>query len=276
MADTQEQSPNSEISKSDKSSISFSIWPPSQRTRDTVISRLIETFSFLSILSSATACPPRQKPPPQPSSSRKKPSPQHPSLSPPPTTGLRFSRGTLRRLIFQESLTIKGFVSFRWPLPFGGGESENKINILRRNLCESNEFGELCEVKPSDFRPLKDFDVTVSFANITQGGMSTIFFDSKAFKIFVVTNGAGQFEMACPHLAQEQGKGQQSCGGFQESQGQQGHGGSQEQEQGKNHLPERIIKVMGVMKIKLKYFITFLNFLNEDFVISLRNYSVGF
>ena len=37
-----------------------------------------------------------------------------------------------------------------------------------------------------------------------QGGMSTIFFNSKAIKIFVVTNGAGQLEMACPHLAQEQ------------------------------------------------------------------------
>ena len=77
-----------------------------------------------------------------------------------------------------------------------------------------------------------------------QVGMSTIFFDSKAITIFVVTNGAGQLEMACPHLAQEQGQGQQGRGGFQESQGQQGHGGSQEHEKEKNHQPERIIKVM--------------------------------
>ena len=59
-------------------------------------------------------------------------------------------------------------MSFRWPLPFGGGESENKVNILRHNPVESNEFGELCEVKPRDFRLLEDFDVTVSFANITR------------------------------------------------------------------------------------------------------------
>uniref|UniRef100_A0A175YGH9 Uncharacterized protein n=1 Tax=Daucus carota subsp. sativus TaxID=79200 RepID=A0A175YGH9_DAUCS len=103
-------------------------------------------------------------------------------------------------------------------------------------------FGELCEVKPSDFRPLEDFD----------GGISTIFFDSKAIKIFVVTNGARQLEMACPHLAQEKGQRQLGRGGFQKGQGQQGHRGSQEQEQEKYHLPERIIKVMGVMKIKLK------------------------
>ena len=44
----------------------------------------------------------------------------------------------------------------------------------------------------------------------------------------------------------------------------------------KIHLEERIIRVMEVMKIKLKYFIIFLNFLNEDSVISLRNYSVVF
>ncbi|WOG98973.1 hypothetical protein DCAR_0418319 [Daucus carota subsp. sativus] len=51
MADTQEQAPNAEISKSEKPSISFSIWPPSQRTRDAVISRLIETLSSPSVLS---------------------------------------------------------------------------------------------------------------------------------------------------------------------------------------------------------------------------------
>ncbi|KAL1816582.1 hypothetical protein ACET3Z_019156 [Daucus carota] len=45
---------------------------------------------------------------------------------------------------------------------------------------------------------------------------------------------AGQLEMACSHLVQEQGQGQQDRGGFQEGQGQQCHGGSQEQEQGKN------------------------------------------
>nr|XP_017233332.1 PREDICTED: vicilin-like antimicrobial peptides 2-3 [Daucus carota subsp. sativus] len=119
------------------------------------------------------------------------------------------------------------------------GESENKINILRQNHVEPNEFGELCEIKPREFRPLEDFDVTVSFANITHGGMSTIFFDSKAIKIFVVMNGAGQLEMACLHLAQEHGQGQQGCSGFQEGQGQQGHRGSQEQEQEKKSTYRR-------------------------------------
>ncbi|KAK1405658.1 MFP1 attachment factor 1 [Heracleum sosnowskyi] len=50
MADTQEQ-PKPEISTSDKPTISFSIWPPSQRTRDAVTNRLVETLSSPSVLS---------------------------------------------------------------------------------------------------------------------------------------------------------------------------------------------------------------------------------
>lgn len=72
-----------------------------------------------------------------------------------------------------------------------------------------------------------------------QGGMSTIFFNSKAIKISVVRNGEGRLQMACPHLAQES---QQGRGGSQEGQGQEGsqerqrgqggHGGSQEEQGG--------------------------------------------
>ncbi|KAK2982890.1 hypothetical protein RJ640_003546 [Escallonia rubra] len=35
-------------SQPEKVSVSFSIWPPTQRTRDAVLSRLIETLSVLS------------------------------------------------------------------------------------------------------------------------------------------------------------------------------------------------------------------------------------
>ncbi|KAL1811827.1 hypothetical protein ACET3Z_021892 [Daucus carota] len=41
----------------------------------------------------------------------------------------------------------------------------------------------------------------------------------RQLRSFVITNGAGQLEMACPHLAQEQqGQGEQDRGGFQEGQ----------------------------------------------------------
>lgn len=52
-----------------------------------------------------------------------------------------------------------------WPF---GGESKNKINLFKQRPVQSNEFGELREVNPSDFRPLEDLDLTVSFANITK------------------------------------------------------------------------------------------------------------
>ncbi|MGI4699468.1 cupin domain-containing protein, partial [Klebsiella pneumoniae] len=93
-----------------------------------------------------------------------------------------------------------------WPF---GGDSKNKINLFDQRPVQSNEFGELREVNPTDFRPLEDLDVTVSFANITQGGMSTIFFNSKSIKLSVVTNGDGQLQMACPHMAQESEQGRE-------------------------------------------------------------------
>ncbi|KAA8537809.1 hypothetical protein F0562_027611 [Nyssa sinensis] len=52
MAETEEQQQQQhEIKKPEKMNISFSIWPPSQRTRDAVINRLIETLSTPSVLS---------------------------------------------------------------------------------------------------------------------------------------------------------------------------------------------------------------------------------
>ena len=49
MSEPQQQS--EELQKPKKTNISFSIWPPSQRTRDAVTNRLIETLSTPSVLS---------------------------------------------------------------------------------------------------------------------------------------------------------------------------------------------------------------------------------
>ncbi|KAF8410134.1 hypothetical protein HHK36_002656 [Tetracentron sinense] len=46
-----EQQQEHEIKKEEKMNISFSIWPPSQRTRDAVITRLVETLTAPSVLS---------------------------------------------------------------------------------------------------------------------------------------------------------------------------------------------------------------------------------
>ncbi|XP_057779882.1 MFP1 attachment factor 1-like [Salvia miltiorrhiza] len=52
MAETEQSPPNATAAASDKySSVSFSIWPPTDRTREAVKNRLIETLSSPSILS---------------------------------------------------------------------------------------------------------------------------------------------------------------------------------------------------------------------------------
>ncbi|KAF8377601.1 hypothetical protein HHK36_030983 [Tetracentron sinense] len=53
MAEAEEpkQHQQHEIKKTEKMNFSFSIWPPTQRTRDAVINRLVETLSSPSVLS---------------------------------------------------------------------------------------------------------------------------------------------------------------------------------------------------------------------------------
>ncbi|KAL8148888.1 vicilin Cor a 11.0101-like [Apium graveolens] len=100
-----------------------------------------------------------------------------------------------------------------WP----SGESKRTINILRQRPIHSNKYGEIRDVKPDDLEPFQDLNVGVALANMTQGAMSTMFFNSKSTKICVVPNGEGYIQMACPHLSSssseesEQGHGD---GGF--------------------------------------------------------------
>lgn len=51
MAETEQSPPNATAASSEKYSVSFSIWPPTERTREAVKNRLIETLSSPSILS---------------------------------------------------------------------------------------------------------------------------------------------------------------------------------------------------------------------------------
>lgn len=63
--------------------------------------------------------------------------------------------------------------------------------------------------------------------------MTTLFYNSKATKIVIPVNGEGSFEMACPHLSEQQG-GQQWQGSRQE----QEEGGQQGKEEWQGH-PEQ-------------------------------------
>ncbi|KAM7256642.1 hypothetical protein ACFE04_012383 [Oxalis oulophora] len=91
--------------------------------------------------------------------------------------------------------------SSMWPFPAGEASRGGPFRLFKQKATESNDYGELFEVDSSEYRPLRDLDVQVSFANITKGSMSAPFFNSKATKIAVVIRGNGYFEMACPHVS---------------------------------------------------------------------------
>jgi len=90
-----------------------------------------------------------------------------------------------------------------WPFR---GESKGTFNLYQQRPTHSNQYGQLYEVDSSQFRQLRDLDIAVSLANITQGGMTAPYYNSKSTKIAVVVDGEGYFEMACPHLSRQQGR----------------------------------------------------------------------
>uniref|UniRef100_A0A7N0SY97 Cupin type-1 domain-containing protein n=1 Tax=Kalanchoe fedtschenkoi TaxID=63787 RepID=A0A7N0SY97_KALFE len=92
-----------------------------------------------------------------------------------------------------------------WPFHHTGeSKGRRPFNLFDQEPSASNEFGKLFEAFPEDFRQLRDVNVAVSVANITQGAMMGPFYNSKATKFAFVTNGEGYFEMACPHLGKSQ------------------------------------------------------------------------
>ncbi|GMH02406.1 hypothetical protein Nepgr_004245 [Nepenthes gracilis] len=95
----------------------------------------------------------------------------------------------------------------RWP--FGGGGSKREeaapFNIYKKRPRHHNQFGKLIEAKVEECEQLRELDVSISFANISQGAMHVPYYNSKSTKISVVVGGKGNFEMACPHRAGHRG-----------------------------------------------------------------------
>ncbi|KAK9083800.1 hypothetical protein Scep_030271 [Stephania cephalantha] len=110
-----------------------------------------------------------------------------------------------------------------------GDEEEEPYRITKRKT-ESNQYGQLYEVRPDDYNPLKKLGITVSFKNITNGGMVGPYYNSIATTLAFVVDGTGYSEMVCPHLSSssyeresqrgERGEGQEGSRG--EGQGQRG------------------------------------------------------
>ncbi|KAL8160226.1 hypothetical protein V2J09_001763 [Rumex salicifolius] len=65
-------------------------------------------------------------------------------------------------------LTILGEEG-HWPFGGGGARTSNgPLNLFRQRPTHSNEFRKLIEVDSDDFKQLRDLDLRVSFANITE------------------------------------------------------------------------------------------------------------
>ncbi|KAG9451955.1 hypothetical protein H6P81_004859 [Aristolochia fimbriata] len=84
--------------------------------------------------------------------------------------------------------------------PFGGGESGGPVNLLRQRPVHSNQYGNLRQIDENEYPHLRSLDISVALANITAGGMAAPYYNSRATKVAVVTEGNGYFEMACPHV----------------------------------------------------------------------------
>ncbi|XP_031478048.1 vicilin Cor a 11.0101-like isoform X1 [Nymphaea colorata] len=96
-----------------------------------------------------------------------------------------------------------------WPFT---GDSHGPYNLLDRKPWFSNRHGQIYRADENDHSPLRHFDVTVSFANLSAGSMLSPAMNSRAIKLAIVTNGSGYIEMACPHLSSQQ-KGEQETQG---------------------------------------------------------------
>ncbi|KAI3749408.1 hypothetical protein L2E82_20020 [Cichorium intybus] len=88
-----------------------------------------------------------------------------------------------------------------WPF----GESKGPYNIYKNKPSVQNDYGNLHEVDSNDYPDLRDINVAFSLFNITQGSMAGPFYNTKTTTVFVVADGVGQFEMACPHLSEQTG-----------------------------------------------------------------------
>ncbi|XP_018682500.2 vicilin Cor a 11.0101-like [Musa acuminata AAA Group] len=95
----------------------------------------------------------------------------------------------------------------QWPF----GESKGPFNLLEKRPIHSSRRGQMHEADGDDYRPLKQLDLRVSHANLTEGSMVAPFYDSRSTKIAVILEGSGYVETICPHLS-ERGRSREEGG----------------------------------------------------------------
>ncbi|OIW11283.1 hypothetical protein TanjilG_28374 [Lupinus angustifolius] len=84
-----------------------------------------------------------------------------------------------------------------WPF---GGRSSGPFNIFKSPIM-SNQYGRLFETNLDDHSQLKDLNLILSFANITNGSMTAPMYATRATNVIMVSDGKGYIEMVCPHVS---------------------------------------------------------------------------
>ncbi|MCL7042585.1 hypothetical protein MKW94_026608 [Papaver nudicaule] len=88
--------------------------------------------------------------------------------------------------------------------------SSGPFNLLQKSPVHSNRYGKLFQIDGNDYKQLQDLDMSVTFTNITKGGMMAPFYNSKSSRFVMVVKGQGYFEMACPHISKTQQRGERT------------------------------------------------------------------
>ncbi|CAH2053008.1 unnamed protein product [Thlaspi arvense] len=85
----------------------------------------------------------------------------------------------------------------------------NPFSIFTQDPIYSNDFGRFHEANPKRFSQLQDLDISVAWANMTQGSLFLPHFNSKTTFVAFVENGCARFEMASPYTFQGEQQQQQ-------------------------------------------------------------------
>ncbi|XP_020579773.1 globulin-1 S allele [Phalaenopsis equestris] len=95
-----------------------------------------------------------------------------------------------------RAIAQQAYESETRPWPFR--RSNKPFNLLNKQPMYKNNRGKLLEADRNDYEQLRDLNVRVTFTNISRGSMLAPFFNTRAFKLAVVTKGSGYVEIIYP------------------------------------------------------------------------------
>ncbi|RWR85368.1 Cupin 1 [Cinnamomum micranthum f. kanehirae] len=91
-----------------------------------------------------------------------------------------------------------------------GGRRRGPFNLFEKHPTYSNQHGQIYEVDSSDYPALQAQDISVAYAIIRGGSMLAPYYNSKAFKVALVVDGKGHWELVSPYGSARSGEGRES------------------------------------------------------------------